>query len=224
MALLLDLDGTLIDSKPGIAASIRVACAETGLAQPDEATLHEFIGPPLGYSLEVHYGLTDRAFVDGFVAAYRRSYLAEGMRNGAIYPGMEDVLAEFRRRGERLFVATSKPRVHAATMLDDYGLARCFDAIHGSELDGGRFDKAELIAHILASESLHAGEAIMVGDRRFDIEGAIGNGIAAVAALWGYGGHDELSRAGATEFCERPADLPARVDEIRAAALQTGSA
>ncbi|MEO0997864.1 MAG: HAD hydrolase-like protein, partial [Pseudomonadota bacterium] len=169
MAVLLDLDGTLIDSKPGIAASIRVACDETGLAQPDEAVLHAFIGPPLGYSLEEHYGLTDTAFIDGFVAAYRRAYLADGMRNGVIYPGIEDALAEFRRGGERLFVATSKPRVHAETMLGEYGLAGYFDSIHGSELDGERFDKTELIAHILGSESLDNGAAIMVGDRRFDI-------------------------------------------------------
>ena len=213
-ALLFDLDGTLVDSGPGIVTSIRIACSACDLAEPDEETIWQFVGPPLHVSLREHYGIDDRALADEFTRQYRRSYLESGIHEGHVYAGMQSFLGELRAAGRRIFVATSKPRVHAKTMLEGHGLASTFDGIYGSELDGSLFDKAELIAFLLDREQVNPEHAIMIGDRKYDIEGARANNVESVGVLWGYGSHSELRGAGATRICDDVGGLARHVAEL----------
>jgi phosphoglycolate phosphatase len=124
-----------------------------------------------------------------------------------VYPGIPAALRGLKELGATLFVATSKPAVFAERIIDHFRLSGYIQAVFGSELDGTRSDKAELIAHVLTAQSLTADMTCMVGDREHDIKGAKANGVAAIGALWGYGSRMELLDAGATVFCEKPAHL-----------------
>jgi len=207
MNILFDLDGTLTDPREGIVGCIRHALCELGRACPPDRELERFIGPPLQESF---FGLlsADSAKVAAAMRLYRERFAATGMFENVVYPEMETALAALKDRGAALYVATSKPAVFAERILEHFGLARYFEAIHGSELDGTRADKGELIAHVLGMHGMAAAEACMVGDRRHDMQGAAANGLRAVGVLWGYGSRDELLAAGATVLCERPAGLP----------------
>ena len=207
-SVLLDLDGTLIDSKPGIVGSHAAALRDLG-HEPDPAfDLTFVIGPVLKDVMGdvlAHYG-DDR--VEQAIAAYRRHYAATGIFEVSLYDGIASLLPDLTGAGLRLFLATSKRTEFAARILDHLGLARHFTGIYGSEPDGFRDHKPELIADILRRHDLRPNAAVMVGDRRYDIAGAHANGLRAVGVLWGYGGRDELETAGADWLAATPADLP----------------
>jgi len=173
--------------------------------------LHHVIGPPLRQSFPELGVPADQ--VERALALYRENYGGAGgtrtpaMLDAEPYPEIENQLSALRRAGCRLIVATSKPHVFARPILRNKGLDTYFAAIHGSELDGTRDDKAELIAHIIATERVDAANALMVGDRRFDILGAKKNDLRSIGATWGYGSVAELREAGATALCDQPRGL-----------------
>lgn len=204
--LLFDLDGTLVEPRRGIVGCVRRTLAELGCpAGPDEA-LDWVIGPPIRASFARL--LDGRADTEAAVALYRRLYAGGGLTEAEVYPGIEAALAELGR-SRRLVVCTSKARVFATRVLEHFGLAGCFAAVYGAELDGRFDDKGELIAHLLAEEGLAPEQALMIGDREFDILGAARNGVAAVGVLWGHGDAAELTAAGAARLCQAPGDLAA---------------
>lgn len=129
------------------------------------------------------------------------------MFENAVYDGIPDVLAELTSRKVSLFVATSKPHVYARRILEHFGLAEFFRGIYGSELDGTRSSKGELIAHVVSVARLRAAETCMVGDRHHDITGALHSGVLPVGVLWGYGSRSELAEAGAARLIEEPREL-----------------
>jgi len=203
--VLLDLDGTLTDPAQGITACIAYAMRELGVACPHQDVLRQFIGPPLQNTFAELLGSGQR--VDDAVRLYRERFSETGMYENAVYPGMGEALGRLSASGAQLFLATSKPRVFAARILEHFGLSSHFVSVHGSELDGMRADKAELIAYIIRCESLTAGNTVMIGDRKQDMEGAKSNSVLPVGALWGYGSRQELTAAGAEVILEQPAEL-----------------
>ncbi|HWE98600.1 MAG TPA: HAD hydrolase-like protein [Caulobacteraceae bacterium] len=209
--LLFDLDGTIVDSQPGILASCRVALQTLGHTPDPSLDLTPLIGPPIeeGMSwLLARHG--DDRVVEA-VTAYRADYAGRGLFDTLAYAGMAEALAAMRTAGAQLIVATSKRTRFARTMLEHLGLADTFAAIHGSE-EGGRFDhKTPLIGHIVERHGLDRHCCLMIGDRRFDIEGAHANGVRALGVLWGYGTQQELESAGADGLVPEPAALPAAV-------------
>lgn len=199
--VLFDLDGTLTDPKVGITTSIRHAMRELGRPLGPEVDLDWCIGPPL---IDAFARLLDgdRALAEAGVAAYRARYGTVGLFENAVYPGIPDLLEALVADGRRLVLATSKPRVFAARILDHFDLARRFDAIHGSELDGTRVHKTDLLPWILEVEAIDPAAAVMVGDREHDVIGARAAGVATIGVAWGYGGEGELARAGAARLVE----------------------
>jgi phosphoglycolate phosphatase len=205
--VLLDLDGTLTDSREGIILCMQHALRVLGRDVPDADALLHIIGPPFRIAFrQLLPGATD-AEVERAIEIYRERFVPVGMFENRVYPGVPDALQRLREQGARLFVATSKPQVFARRILDHFELSQHFEQIYGSELDGGLGDKAELIAHVLADSRLDAAHSIMVGDRHHDTAGAIANRVMPVGALWGYGSREELSSAGAEALLETPADL-----------------
>lgn len=207
MNVLFDLDGTLTDPAEGIVACIRHALTAMGRACPEDPELVRYIGPPLQQSFAALLGTDDPAQVSTAIVHYRQRFARKGMFENAVYPDIPGTLAALRNLGAILYVATSKPRVFAEPILRHFDLDRYFEKVYGSELDGGRSDKADLIAHILRCEALPPDSTVMVGDRSHDMVGAKANGVFPIGALWGYGSLDELAGAGATAFCERPGEL-----------------
>jgi len=201
-----DLDGTLTDPKPGITRSIQYALEKLGHPAPEEDELTWCIGPPLLGSFATLVGEADAEYA---VQHYRDRFGDLGYRENELYPGIIEVLAALGTRDIQLLVATSKPTFYARKIIEHFGLASYFEDVCGSELDGTRADKTDLLAWIVAKKGLEPGATAMIGDRRHDVIGARNNAIDAVAVLYGYGSRDELSEAGAAHLCERPGDLPA---------------
>jgi phosphoglycolate phosphatase len=207
MNVLFDLDGTLTDPREGIVGCFKHALLSLGHKCPADAELARYIGPPLQESFGTLLGSTDPKDIDSAVRLYRRRFASTGMFENSVYPGIHSALTTLRGSGAALFVATSKPRVFAERILVHFGLQEYFCAIHGSELDGRRSHKGDLIAHVLRAESLSPHSTAMVGDRAHDILGAKAHGVFPVGALWGYGSYDELVAAGAQMLCEQPKTL-----------------
>jgi phosphoglycolate phosphatase len=207
-AILFDLDGTLVDSEPGIVASCRAALRALG-HRGDGLAVSDLIGPPLEEVMATVLARLGDDRVDAAVAAYRAHYGAEGLMATTAYPGVAAALERLASRGIPLFVATSKRTVFAERILANLGLVGRFAAVHGSEPGGAVDVKAELIADLMSRRGLRAERCLMVGDRRQDVAGARANGMAAVGVLWGYGDRAELAEAGAQRILAEPAELVA---------------
>ncbi|CCE03370.1 HAD hydrolase-like protein [Bradyrhizobium sp. STM 3809] len=207
-SVLLDLDGTLIDSRPGIAASTRAALRSLGHAPDDGLDVTAFIGPPLQDMLRALLRTYGDDRVDAAVLAYRQHYGDTGLFDCALYPGIGEALREMHGARLRLHLATSKRELFARRILEHLGLASLFTAIHGSVPSGALDHKPELLAHILSLRNIDARDGVMVGDRRHDIAGAHAVKMRSLGVLWGYGSRDELETAGADRVVESPADLP----------------
>jgi len=203
--VLLDLDGTLSDSAPGILDSLRSAFAEVGVPWVDQDTARALLGPPFWHSLPPLVG-ADR--VDEVVASYRRHYWAGAMLETVSYPGVAELLAGLAERGLRLAVATSKAEPQAVRIVEHLGLADYFETICGDTVDGRRDSKALVVGEALRRlDRPEPAQVLMVGDRSHDVLGAAAHGIGCAGALWGYGSVAELAAAGALRLCEQPVDL-----------------
>jgi phosphoglycolate phosphatase len=207
MNLLFDLDGTLTDSRPGIVNCIRSTLRALGIEQPSEEALTRYIGPPTHHAFRELLGSSDPSLVDRAVAMYRERFVEIGMFDNSVYPGVREGLEALTGAGHRLWVATSKPRIYADPIIDHFSLRRFFVGVFGSELDGVRGEKADLIGYLLASEHLPAAGSWMIGDRVHDVVGAHRNGVRAAGVLWGYGTRAELEAAGADVTFASMADL-----------------
>ena len=205
--LLFDLDGTLTDPKKGITRSIRYALRKLGKPLPDADDLHWCIGPPLLDSLKKLIGNNDSAKAYQALTFYRERYGRIGKFENEVYSQIPDMLSQLNSGKASLFVATSKPAVYAIEILNHFGLAHNFRKIYGSELTGELSDKTELIQHIFNKEGIEKEFTVMVGDRRHDIIGARGNGIASIGVTYGYGTKDELINSGATWLADNPSDI-----------------
>lgn len=209
--LLLDLDGTLTDPKLGITNCIRYALERMGLVSPPAESLNWVIGPPLNQSFRTLVGDAD---AERALAIYRERYGTLGLYENELYPGIADMVAAETARGRRIYLATSKAHVYAKPILEHFGLASHFAGVYGAELDGTRVEKPDLLAYICEREGLARGEAIMVGDRRFDVEGARHIGAASVWADWGYGEDQERIAAAPDAICRAPGELAAILDRF----------
>ena len=206
--VLFDLDGTLTDPKSGITRCIAHALQSLGHEAPPLDSLTWCIGPPLRGSFCELVG-EDQA--DAALAKYRERFGSVGLYENSVYPGIPECLALLVDRGFRLALATSKPRVYAEKILTHFNLDHWFTAVRGSELDGTRSAKEDLIRWILDREKVKPEEAVMVGDRRHDVVGAGSCGLPAVGVLYGYGSRDELESAGARVLCREPGEIPPAV-------------
>ena len=209
MDILVDLDGTLVDPRPGLIGSVQYALDRLGQPVPPADELLWLIGPPFRVSFPKLLGSAART--EEAITYYRESYFNGGMYDAVVYDGVSEALAALCAAGHRLFVATSKPHYYARPIVQHFGLAAHFHAIHGPELDGTNDHKADLIAHIIRQEGVHPERALMIGDREFDVIAAARNGIRSVGVTWGYGSAEELTAAGAAALCDSPDGLAGAV-------------
>lgn len=195
--LFFDLDGTLTDPKPGITGCVAYALDAFGIHVTDTDTLTCFIGPPLVDSFMEYYGFS-REQAEAACARYRERFSVTGLYENRVYDGIEALLSDLKAAGYELVIATSKPHVFAEKILRHFQLADYFSYISGSELDGTRNKKEEVIAHAIeACQITDRSAVLMIGDRKHDILGAKVNRIASLGVLFGYGDRAEHEAAGA---------------------------
>ncbi len=199
----IDLDGTLTDPFDGIANCLAYALERLGHSPPAAAELRRFIGPPLFETFEELLGheLAARA-----LRYYRERFSAIGWQENAVYPGIHAALADITGAGHRCFVATTKPHIFARRIVEHFDLSPYFVDVYGSELDGTRTDKTELLRFAQRDRSSQRG-SVMIGDRYHDVVGALNNGFGAIGVTWGYGTADELRNAGANCLADAPEEL-----------------
>lgn len=193
--LLFDLDGTLTDPKLGITTCVQYALNSFGIEEPDLDKLEPFIGPPLMNSFMDFYNM-DEEQAEAAISKYRERFSSVGMFENEVYPGIVRLLVRCRQHGAKLAVASSKPEIYVKKILEHFHLAKYFDVIVGSELDGRRTDKEEVISEALSrlfpNNNIDYDNTVMIGDRKFDIIGAKNNKLVSVGVSYGYGSIEEL--------------------------------
>ncbi len=200
--ILFDLDGTLTDPKEGITKSVAYALRHFGIEVEDLDTLCKFIGPPLKDSFMEYYGFSEE---DAYLAVkkYREYFEPYGMFQNKVYDGVEKLLKELKACGKEMVLATSKPEVYAQKILEHFHLDSYFSYVAGSELDGTRVKKGDVIAYALDQMNIEdRSKAVMVGDREHDVIGAKEHGLDCVGVLYGYGNTEEFERHGADFIAE----------------------
>lgn len=195
--ILFDLDGTLIESSEGIIGSAEYALGQMGYDVGDMSKLRAFIGPPLIDSFKILYGMDDETAQEA-VRVYRVRYMDWGVHRNTLYPRCEKLLQTLKDKGCTLALATTKYKKPAQQILDELGISKYFSFTAGSELDGTRVDKVELISYALENLGASPDRAVMIGDRKYDINGAVNSGIPGVGVLYGFGDREELEAAGAS--------------------------
>ncbi len=205
--ILFDLDGTLTDSGPGIMNSVIYALERFNIKVADRNTLRPFIGPPLTDSFQRFMG-SSREEAEKAVAYYREYYTDKGMFENTVYDGVPRLLETLLKQDMHLILTTSKPEVYAKQIMEHFDLARYFEMIAGSCLDGTRVKKAEVIRYALENRAItDLSKTIIVGDREHDVMGAKATGISSLGVLYGYGDREELEHAGADYIAETVADI-----------------
>ena len=204
--LLFDLDGTLSDNSDGIIGGVMYALDKYGIPYGDRESLKKFIGPPLTRSFEEHCGFS-RAEALEIIEVYREYFRERGIFENVLYDGVPEMLAELKTAGKKLFIATSKPEPFARRIAEKFGINGFFEYICGSELDGSRELKSDVITFIIEKFGLKRDRTLMIGDRHHDIEGALKCGISSMGVLYGFGSREELTSAGAGWLAESPGDV-----------------
>lgn len=200
--MLFDLDGTLTDPQEGITNSVAYALEQYGIHVEDKSSLNKFIGPPLKDSFMEYYGFAeDRA--EEAVWKYREYFNEDGIFENKVYPGIPQMLQRLNDQGKILIVATSKPTVYAKRILERFELSQYFADVQGSEMDGRRTKKEEVISYALEQNQItDNAQAVMIGDREHDIIGAKKCGLDSIGVLFGYGSREELEGCGAGQIVD----------------------
>ena len=210
--VLFDLDGTLTDPQLGITKSVQYALNHMGISEPDLTKLIHFIGPPLALNFRDSYGMSETESKQA-VHFYREYFSEFGIFENAVYGGIAELLARLNEAGKVLAVATSKPTVFAERILRHFLLTDYFAFVAGSNLDGTRVEKAEVIAFALRNlPETSKRRILMVGDRKHDVLGAKKNQVDSMAVLYGYGSYEELTEAEPTFLVEKISEINSHIE------------
>jgi phosphoglycolate phosphatase len=204
--VLFDLDGTLIDSEPGITACLAHAFERIGAPLPAREVLRTWIGPPFRQTFPSVLG-DDEARIVAAIDHYRDRFEEIGWSEHAVYDGIPELIASIAARGDALAVVTTKPESQARLIVDHFPFGGAFARVYGPSDRHSHRSKTAMIAEALADFGARAEHATMIGDRHFDIEGARANDVRGLGVAWGFGSREELRNAGAHAIAERPADL-----------------
>ena len=210
---LFDLDGTLTDSREGITKSVQYALQHFGIEEPDLKKLEPFIGPPLKDSFMEFYGFTEEQAEEA-MKFYRERFAPIGIYENEVFEGIPEMLRHLHQNGQKLAVASSKPIGFVRQILQHFEIDGYFDVIVGSELDGTRSTKEEVVEEALSQLGIlelsgeeRKNNCAMVGDRKFDIQGAKAYGLTGVGVSFGFAGEGELEEAGADIIVDTVTEL-----------------
>lgn len=203
--VIFDFDGTLANTKPGIVATATKVLRGWGLTDEEIGDAGRLVGPPFPRAYTDIYGIAP-ADAEELSRRYSEEYRKLGPQSHELFDGMRELLEELRAHGRRLAVATSKHQEMARRFLEDDGVLGLFELVAG-KVDPAHADKANAVRRALAGMGASADEAVMVGDRLYDVEGARANEVPCVGVLFGTATRAELEDAGAVAVVESVAGL-----------------
>ena len=210
--ILFDLDGTLTDPALGITSAVQYALRKMGIEVEDITTLNWMIGPPLLTSFKEGCGMSDEDSKKA-LGFYREYFSVTGIYQNEIYPGIAELLRDLHSAGRRILLATSKPEEFAKIILKHFDIYQYFDLVGGNTFDEARPKKEDVVDYVLSRyPDIAPNNTVMVGDRKYDVEGSARFGLECIGVLFGYGSREELETAGA-------AYIAATVDELRSILL-----
>ncbi len=213
--IIFDLDGTLTDPEKGISNSYRYACEKLDIPIPSKTELHSFIGPPLQEVFLKRLNIPDEK-LNFAVTSFRDYFSNRGIYENEIYPGIIPLLRELKQKGSSLYVATSKLEEFAVTILDHFKLSLYIKGLKGADYIGRFAEKTSLISSLMSEHGIKPGnDAVMTGDRNFDIQGGRENGICTMAVTYGFGNMDEIRKI-------KPDYIVNNVNEMREILLRNG--
>lgn len=202
--ILFDLDGTIVESHPGITRSVKYALEKHGFVSPELDELKVFVGPPLGDMFSEFCGVSEKKATE-MVNTYRERYTTIGKYECNLYDGIKDTLQKLKDMGKVLCVATSKPENSALEVLEYFGVKGYFDFIGGDTPEHDRPNKKAVINYVIDSMGISDKEnIIMVGDTHYDIIGASEIGIKCIGVTYGYGEAEKLKNIGAYRLADKP--------------------
>lgn len=205
--VLFDLDGTLTDPGLGITKSVEYALNHYGITVKDRRELEHFIGPPLIDSFMGSYGFSKEQATEA-VEVYREYFSVTGLFENEVYPHIPELLNALKKAGKILLVASSKPEVFVLRILEHFDLLRFFDGVGGAAMDESRTNKADVVEYILGKAGVtDRSRCILVGDRKFDVNGAHEAGMDAMAVTYGYGSPEELTAAQPEHIAHTPKEI-----------------
>jgi phosphoglycolate phosphatase len=225
-AYFFDLDGTLTDSRAGLYPAFRRGLEAIGVPAVADDQLRVFLGTPLPQMFRAMRPDVDQREIDAGISAFRSAYEEVGIISNELYPGVIEMLDAIRQRRSKIWVVTSKPEFQAVEVVKYLELERYVGGVVGASLAETE-TKSDLIARALSAAEIASHEAVMVGDRSYDIVGALANHVLPIGALWGYGPEEELRSAGCLHFAQTPTEFrdafvlsdcnPAEMDFLAAA-------
>ena len=195
--LFFDLAGPLTDPAEGITNSLAYALDYLKIEYPSKEALTRHIGPPLKYTFTVDYGLDDET-ADLALKKYREHFTEIGIFENRLFGGIKELLSDLKKNSKKIYLATTKPRPFAERILEHFDIIEYFDVVSGSEFNGERSEKNEVIEHICKLAGItDRSTCVMIGDRKYDIEGAHQCGMPCIAVSFGYGNLQEFEKANA---------------------------
>jgi phosphoglycolate phosphatase len=205
-AVLFDLDGTLVDSFPGIASAYHHMLQAVDLKDIPDSEIRPLVGQNIKAVLSEHFGLSGNRLEKG-VSAFRSEYGSHGLFRYSKYDGIDHALKQLQNDTVTLCIATGKLRSMASDLLAHAAWSETFAVVGGAEVDGSRLHKRDIIAWTLEQLPNGTRAVAMVGDRGVDIEGGRELGLPGIGVTWGYGDTNELGAAGASVIVDSPEQL-----------------
>ncbi len=206
--ILFDLDGTLTDSMEGVIRSVQYMQEKMGFEVWSFDDLRFIVGPPLIESFTKELAM-DMETAETAVEVFRERYGTIGLFENKVFPGIVELLEDLKAKGKRMAVATSKKEELAVEILEHFDIAKYFEVIGGDKREAGRDNKAKVIDYVLETMAADKADVIMVGDRKFDIEGAHAIGIPCIAVEFGYGDRAEFEAHAADYIAATTEDISA---------------
>ena len=205
--IIFDLDGTIVNSKPGIIKSFQYALAKFNIKELDLAKFNSFIGPPLKTSFQKQYNFSD-SDADKAVEYYREYYREKGIFEHELYDGITNLIKKLKTNKKDLFIATSKLEFFAKQIIEHFGLEKYFEIVAGENPQKDLWTKTDVIEYVLnKAKNIQKEQSIMIGDREHDILGAHENNINSAGVLYGYGSKEELKNAKANYIAKNIKEL-----------------
>ena len=201
-----DLDGTLSNPEKGQLTGFEYAFKKHGIKYPSREWLKKYIGPPIHDFWQEDFGLSLEKVIE-MIESYREYFNIYGWRENELYEGIHEMLTSLKNSGYTLVVATGKPEGIANKILKRFDLTKYFVFIGGATEDESRHRKADILKYVLDNVGAKAEDAILVGDRKFDAEGANALGADSVGVSWGHGSAEELENAGFTVIVNSPEEI-----------------